>query len=304
MKQNDKNKDSFIKYGISSELAEKLTNNHYTVTKVKTASKKDFKGILTRDEIETLILKVKRQPIMDDVYDRLVKECEMHCCFCWNLLEEKPVIIHHIDEYNQTQDNSFNNLIVLCLNHHGEVHTKREISQQNYPKSRLLHKKEIWIEEIKEYRKGNRSAPGAETKPLVQTVINSPASINTQNQVGSNYLIKNGPHPRLVYFPENTKPEYLKDKNIYSTLYVFGSEEGIGLTNPEIEIHFDKEFEDIDGRISSRSIAYGGNMIKEKDPSNKWYKFKTHFLHPDNYIVLEVKSKTILTIEIFYTKPF
>ena len=164
MNQINKNTETFLKYGVSEEIANKLVTAGYTVSKVRPASKKDFDKILNSNEVDDLFLKVKRRPILDDIYERLVKETELHCCFCWNILEEKPVIIHHIDEYNKTQDNSFNNLIVLCLNHHGDVHTKREISQQNFSKIRLLSQKEKWIEVLIEYRKGNIPAPGSETK--------------------------------------------------------------------------------------------------------------------------------------------
>ncbi len=304
MRQRDKNIETFLKYGVSEELANRLVSNGYTVSKVQAASKNDFSLILNKDEIDDLFLKVKRQPIPDDIYERIIKETELHCCFCWNISEEKPVIIHHIDEYNQTQDNSFNNLIVLCLNHHGDVHTKREISQQNFSKIRLLSQKEKWIEALIEYRKGNRPAPGSETKGSTQNVSNSPNSIITQQQVGDNYLINQVDlKPRLVYFQGDTKPELDTKTNLYKTLYVFGSQVGITLNNTEIEIHFDNEFKNANSGIWGNGMVITGLLERNEDPFKKWYTFKTNFLQANNYMVIEVFSKSILHIQRLVTKP-
>jgi hypothetical protein len=304
MKQRDKNIETFLKYGVSEDIADRLVTAGYTASKVQPASKKDFDKILNSDEVDDLFLKVKRQPIPDDIYERLVKETELHCCFCWNIIEEKPVIIHHIDEYNQTQDNSFNNLIVLCLNHHGEVHTKREISQQNFSKIRLLSQKEKWIEALIEYRKGNRPAPGSETKGSTQNVSNSPNSIITQHQVGDNYQINQVDlKPRLVYFQGDTKPEFNSDTKLYKTLFVFGSQVGITLNNTEIEIHFDCEYENANSGIWGNGMVITGQLDREEDPVKKWYKFKTNFLQANNYMVIEIFSKTILKIQKLETKP-
>lgn len=304
MKQRDNIIETFLKYGVFEEIANKLETANYTVSKVQAASKKDLDNILNKDDIDDLFSKVKRQPIPDDIYERLATETEMHCCFCWNIFEEKPVIIHHIDEYNKTQDNSFNNLIVLCLNHHGEVHTKREISKQNFPKVRLLTQKEKWIEALFEYRKGNRAAPGSETKGFTQNVSNSPNSINTQNQVGDNYQINQVDlKPRLVYFKGDTKPEFDSETKLYRTLFVFGSQDGITLNNTEIEIYFDAEYINANSAILGSGMVSAGQLDRQEDPLKKWYKFKTNFLLSNNYMVIEVFSRKILEIHKLETKP-
>ncbi len=163
MKQIEKNKQFLLKYGISEEDTELLVANGYTKTKIESVKIKELEILFPSEKAKEIKIKLTRQPIQEEVFMRLIKETELHCPFCWNILEEKPIIIHHIDPYNETQDNSYNNLIVLCLNHHADVHTKREISKNNYPKKKLLYRKEEWIEELKEYKAGNRPAPGSET---------------------------------------------------------------------------------------------------------------------------------------------
>lgn len=188
MKRIEKNRENFLKYCIPDDIISKLLDENYTLTKIRVATKIDLLKFLKPEEIEEVQEKIKRQPIPDDVFEKLVRDTEFHCCFCWDITEEKPVIIHHIDEYNETQDNSYDNLSVLCLNHHGDVHTIRKISQQNFPKVRQQNQKANWIKELSEYRAGNRPAPGSETKKHVITVTNSPGAIVTNNQVGNNVI--------------------------------------------------------------------------------------------------------------------
>jgi hypothetical protein len=189
MKQEERNRLSFLKYGIPDDIIVKLIANNYTISKVRPASQKDLQSFLTQDEAKNVKAKLTRQEIDEAVFNRLVTQTELSCCFCWDITTDKPVIIHHIDPYEDTQDNSFNNLIVLCLNHHGEVHTNRQISQNNYPKIKQLTKKEEWIEALKKYKAGNRNAPGSEPKESkTVNVENSPGSVATIDQKGDNYV--------------------------------------------------------------------------------------------------------------------
>ncbi|MGA1871817.1 MAG: hypothetical protein ACMUJM_25110 [bacterium] len=95
MKREEKSRENFLKYGLSDDLIAKLIIEGYTVSKVRSASKNDLMKFLTREEAKNVIEKIKRQPIPDNVFERLVNETELSCCFCWNILKEKPIIIHH-----------------------------------------------------------------------------------------------------------------------------------------------------------------------------------------------------------------
>ena len=105
MKQIEKNRESFLKYGLSDDLITKLIREDSTVSKVRSASKKDLMKFLSREEAESVKEKIKRQPIPDNVFERLVNETELHCCFCWDIFNEEPIIIHHIN-------NGINHLII------------------------------------------------------------------------------------------------------------------------------------------------------------------------------------------------
>lgn len=53
--------------------------------------------------------------------------------------------IHHIDKNNKNND--IDNLILLCLKHHGEAHTTRELSQNLTPK-KLKEFRKKWYDEV------------------------------------------------------------------------------------------------------------------------------------------------------------
>lgn len=162
-KQINRLKNTFLQYGVKEDIAMKLINLGYSVTKLRTTKKNELSQYFDEErEVEEVLKKIKRQPIPTSTMKKIVEETEMHCCFCWNLKKEKPIAIHHITPYHETQDNSYDNLVVLCLNHHGEVHTKREISAQNFPPHRIKSKRNEWITELARYRKGLRVAPGEE----------------------------------------------------------------------------------------------------------------------------------------------
>ena len=62
------------------------------------------------------------------------------------------MVIHHIVPYYKTQDNSYDNLVVLCLNHHGLAHTKSDLGQPPLPPDVLKQKKQDWIEYVSHFK--------------------------------------------------------------------------------------------------------------------------------------------------------
>jgi|GEM_PF-4284522 len=183
MKQRDKNKENLMKYGISEKYAEILTVNNFNVTKLRTSNKKDLASVFNDKQIKEVKELIKRKPITDEVFEQIVDDTELQCCFCWNIEETKPTIIHHIEEYNVSQNNDYDNLVVVCLNHHAEIHTKRQISQQNFPPIKIIKQREKFIQALKDYRAGNRVAPGKENLDRIN-LTNSPNSVITVNQTG------------------------------------------------------------------------------------------------------------------------
>lgn len=114
--------------GLDSGLATKIIDNGYSLTKLKSASKTELEKIFDPDEVQK-ISGLRRKPIPKDTIQDLIERCHWKCCLCWEYHETKPVIIHHLIEHSKSQDDSYENLVVLCLNHHAEAHSRWDISR-------------------------------------------------------------------------------------------------------------------------------------------------------------------------------
>lgn len=157
---------NFIAVGLDSKLAKKIVSKGYTLSKLKSAPKKDLSKDFEAWEVSSIIEATKRQPISLDIINRLVKEFDWKCCICWDISKEDPVIIHHIIEHSKTQDNSYENLILLCLNHHAIAHSSWQISRHPLPPELLKQRKEDWIKAVTDFKRGIRPAPGKESTTL------------------------------------------------------------------------------------------------------------------------------------------
>ena len=73
-------------------------------------------------------------------------ESRSTCCICREVNE--PVIIHHIVPWEESKNNSEENLVVLCLNHHDLAHSKKQLST-NLTSDRIVAAKRQWLDEVK-----------------------------------------------------------------------------------------------------------------------------------------------------------
>lgn len=121
----DKRRATFIQYGLSSEFADKLISAGLTATKVKTLSMADLTNRygLKFEEAQEAASSIKRAPIDDDIVNTLLQRNNFTCCLCKGV-KGKAFIIHHIKEYASSQDNSYDNLVVLCPVDHDIAHRR------------------------------------------------------------------------------------------------------------------------------------------------------------------------------------
>ncbi len=145
--------------GLDSKLAQKIVSAGYTLSSLQSLSKSVLSKNFESWEISRIIEATKRKPIQKDTIKRLVQESDWKCCICWEFSEETPVIIHHIIEYSNTKDDSYGNLILLCLNHHALAHSTWQISRHPLPPELLKQRKEEWVRAVAEFKKGLRPAP-------------------------------------------------------------------------------------------------------------------------------------------------
>lgn len=114
---------TLLQYGVADDFASKVHAAGLTVTKARVLSQADLvsKYGLSAAEAKVLVDCVRRQPIDADVVNRLLQRSNFVCNVCKG---HKGVsyILHHIVEYEKTQDNSYANLIVLCPTDHDLAH--------------------------------------------------------------------------------------------------------------------------------------------------------------------------------------
>ncbi len=89
----------------------------------------------------------KRKKISGSLEAKLLVESHCTCNVCWH---SKEVEIHHIVPVELGGENTEANLIVVCLNCHSAVHTKKDMARNLKPKTLLLYK-ETWLDLLKRY---------------------------------------------------------------------------------------------------------------------------------------------------------
>ena len=76
---------------------------------------------LSAAEAKALATAVRRAAIDSDVMQALLERSNFTCCVCKGT-KSPAYIVHHIVEYEKTQDNGYSNLVVLCPNDHDLAH--------------------------------------------------------------------------------------------------------------------------------------------------------------------------------------
>lgn len=120
---NARTLNTLLQYGVASDLAEKAIFAGLTTTKIRSLSQRDMisKFRMSEAEAKALSLCVQRAPIAENIVQQLLEASNFVCNVCKGQ-KGKSYVIHHIVEYEKTQDNSYNNLIVLCPSDHDLAH--------------------------------------------------------------------------------------------------------------------------------------------------------------------------------------
>ncbi len=160
--KRDKLLINLLATGLDSDLSAKALDSGYNLTKLRNASKTDLEKTFSSYEIGRIQEALQRSPIDKDIVGKLIAHCDWACCLCWNLDERQPVIIHHIEEHAKGGSDKYENLVVLCLNHHGMAHSKWDISRHPTPPDLVRQRKREFEKAIKTFKAGKRAAPGRE----------------------------------------------------------------------------------------------------------------------------------------------
>ncbi|MBK9273728.1 MAG: HNH endonuclease [Flavobacteriales bacterium] len=132
--------------GLDRDAADSLVRGGYTLASLKLFSQAELIDLGLQPEMATELLAESRPPIPPETMAQLLYESRWTCCVCRD--RTKSVIVHHLEEWHDSRDHSEGNLVVLCLQHHDEAHTKRTLSL-NLTIDRIREMKKLWLEQVR-----------------------------------------------------------------------------------------------------------------------------------------------------------
>ena len=134
--------------GLDSKMSTKLSQEGWTLGRIKQASKNELKNIGLSDEFIDIVFSESRPPIPTDSLMKVLFLNRYQCCICRD--PKLSVIVHHIDEWAKSRSHDISNLSVLCLNHHDQAHSQKTLSQNLDAKS-IRDAKSRWEEAVKDF---------------------------------------------------------------------------------------------------------------------------------------------------------
>ena len=137
---------ALISRGFDSQLAQSIIDKGVTLNKLKQYHSEELLELgIDKTKVES-ILSEQRPPIPSETVIKLLYESKRTCCICRD--SSRSIIIHHIKEWHKSKDHSEENLVVLCLEHHNDAHTKRGLSL-NLTEKEIRESKMKWINTVK-----------------------------------------------------------------------------------------------------------------------------------------------------------
>jgi hypothetical protein len=197
--------NALIARGFDSETAYRLKQAGYTLNSLKILDENELRFLKIREELIDIILRKKRPPIPQETLNKVLFESRWTCCVCRN--KKKGIIVHHIHEYSESRNHAEDNLVVLCLDAHGEAHTKREL-QLNLTPERLRELKKQWLEKVKQL--DNCEALSANPEYSYQSI----------NQIADSVAIVTAPVMSLQFADHENRQELGNSIKLSSIAYV------------------------------------------------------------------------------------
>jgi hypothetical protein len=113
--------EAFLSRGFTNVLAQNLVVAEMSLGKLAELDATQLKTLgLTAENIEAL--RTDRPSIPTATLDKLLDDSWRTCCIC--KMRGQPIVVHHIQEWKDGGSHEESNLVVLCLNHHSEVHLR------------------------------------------------------------------------------------------------------------------------------------------------------------------------------------
>lgn len=141
--------DTYLKYGISSDVALKLEALGLSVTAFRNTNITQLVDTYNLEKAEVSWIKrcITRQAIDSVVIQSLLENSNFVCCCCKGVKSDS-YIIHHIEEYEISQNNEYDNLAILCPNDHDLAHSKSNLTNK-LTSEQIIISKINWESEIR-----------------------------------------------------------------------------------------------------------------------------------------------------------
>ncbi|CAN5361423.1 hypothetical protein BH09BAC1_BH09BAC1_09340 [soil metagenome] len=141
--------NTYLQYGIPSELANEFAMAKVSVTTFKSTSNKNLIERYGFDEVNVKLAKnyLIREAIDEDIVQLLLQRSNFVCCLCKGV-KGKSYIIHHIEEYSKSQDNGYENLAVLCPNDHDDAHKQGLSLTKRITPGQIKKAKKDWEKQV------------------------------------------------------------------------------------------------------------------------------------------------------------
>jgi 5-methylcytosine-specific restriction endonuclease McrA len=158
MTAKERSIEALVGYGIDTDKAKELVTGGNTITVLKGLNAKQMAILGIHSVAVSNIRETGRPPIPGETIRRLLLKTQRTCSVCYQV--GRSVAIHHINAWSKAKNHDEKNLIVLCLNCHGEAHTTRELGKNLTPELLRDHKKN-WEDRVE--RAASRAVLGLST---------------------------------------------------------------------------------------------------------------------------------------------
>ena len=145
MTARERSIETLVGYGIDTDKAKELVSDGKNLTLLKGLNAGQMADLGIHSVAISNISEAGRPPIPGEAIRRLLLKTQRTCSVCHQI--GRSVAIHHIDAWSKTKDHNEKNLIVLCLNCHGEAHTTRELGK-NLTHELLRDHKKDWEDRV------------------------------------------------------------------------------------------------------------------------------------------------------------
>jgi len=125
-----KTRNALLGYGLDSELIDKIASFGHTIELLRAFSKRELRKLYSEEETDKIKSRIHRLPIPDDIIQTVLSKSGAACCYCNDGNSSRPYQIHHVAPYSETQDNTEENLLLVCPTHHSAIHANNIIHSE------------------------------------------------------------------------------------------------------------------------------------------------------------------------------